>query len=731
MDASDWVSAQYGRALDFDGTNDKVAIPNIQAFVSGTQLTASLWVKRNSAGAYYELINKFIATSQVNEDGWLFRWDNNNKLLFTIAQSGTYSQYLATNASTTVDWTHVAVIHEFGTAAKTSLFFNGQVISAAWSGNGALIPDADATADDITLGSQFYNNINYNLLAGQLDDIRLYSRILAEAEIKLLASEPAIGFKRNTSAFATRYTYKPAKPRNYSVIRNRDPNYSTLRQGLVAAYCPSISGQGNVIPDLVGGNHGTLTNMTAEDWVASGDGRALDFDGSNDYVLTSNPVLSGTGDFTVTNFFKINTASRFHTFQGNYTASNLTGIQFGIFNTNKLFAYVASGSSLVAGTTLNANQWYSASVVRQSGVITIYLNGVPDGSATRAGSIGTSSNWRLGQGDTGEELAAQLDDARVYNRALTESEIKLLASKRGIGLEPRKPKITFTDLGVQKTYSVVRVKETDYATLRQGLVGAWCPSLPNGGSGNTLPDVSGYGNHGVLTNMGPEDWVSAQYGRALDFDGVNDRVDCGNILNSVFAGSEARFTVCGWVNTTVNANQLALAKLDGTLNQRQWFLRTNDDGLDFAWYGAGDASSFRVARAALTFSTSGWVPFAVTFDATISSADQKVSIYLLGLQQSVSIPFSVGTPVSIQTGTASLSFASGFANSIANNFFTGQLDDIRVYNRVLTPNEIRLLASRPGIGLRQESHRNTFYQFPSFQPALARRSSAIIGGGIT
>ena len=61
-----------------------------------------------------------------------------------------------------------------------------------------------------------------------------------------------------------------------------------------------------------------------------------------------------------------------------------------------------------------------------------------------------------------------------------------------------------------------------YASLKQGLVGAWIPSIS--GSGLLLPDLSGRGNNGVLTNMGPEDWVASEGGRALDFDGSDDRV---------------------------------------------------------------------------------------------------------------------------------------------------------------------------------------------------------------
>ncbi len=71
--------------------------------------------------------------------------------------------------------------------------------------------------------------------------------------------------------------------------------------------------------------------------------------------------------------------------------------------------------------------------------------------------------------------------------------------------------------------------------LWKGLVGLWLPAL--GPTGLTLRDMSGWGNHGTLTNMDPAtDWVTiGKRGLpwALDFDGSNDYVDCGNssILN--------------------------------------------------------------------------------------------------------------------------------------------------------------------------------------------------------
>ena len=63
--------------------------------------------------------------------------------------------------------------------------------------------------------------------------------------------------------------------------------------------------------------------------------------------------------------------------------------------------------------------------------------------------------------------------------------------------------------------------------LLDGIIGCWSPSVR--GSGYTLPDLSGRGNHGTLVNMDAgTDWPGASVrgvsGRVLDFDGTNDQI---------------------------------------------------------------------------------------------------------------------------------------------------------------------------------------------------------------
>jgi len=83
-----------------------------------------------------------------------------------------------------------------------------------------------------------------------------------------------------------------------------------------------------------------------------------------------------------------------------------------------------------------------------------------------------------------------------------------------------------------------------YHPLAHGLVGCW---LFNEGGGNTVFDLSGYGNHGTLGGGTAEyypAWTAGSFGSALSFDGDNDYVDCGH--SDSLAITDA-ITIVAWV----------------------------------------------------------------------------------------------------------------------------------------------------------------------------------------
>ena len=713
MDASDWVSSGSGRALDFEPSDDRVLITDTRQWHK-SDFSFTCWAYFRGAGTsnYGTVISKDSGPSMT----WFFlsrdAYSYSGKLSANFYDGANNPSVQSLSVLSLGRWYHLACAVEGNTC---SLYVNG-----IFENSGSISSWTRPTINNFTLGYWQVGN-QQRSMDGLLDDAKLYNRALTPSEIRLLASDRGVGFRpsKRLSNFSTRYAYKPPKPRSYGVIRNRDADTSSLKHGLVAAWCPSISGQGNVLPDLIGGNHGTLVSMGPEDWVSSGEGRALDFDGVNDYVEAASIHKLAT-TYTVCGFVRNDTiigngiiAAYRSTTAGNpilfQLDRSIADYRFAIRDDAGLIASAVASSSSIA------SEWSHVCGVRDNSSIKIYVNGIEKGSNSASFGAITVDSINLGatvSGGTNRSafLDGQLDDTRIYNRALSESEIKLLASKRGIGLEPRKPKITFTDLGIKKQFSQIRVKDSDTSTLRQGLVGAWCPSLPNGGSGNMLVDQSGYNNHGSLVNMSPDDWVSSQYGRALDFDGVNDYINVAdaNNLSPASAMSISFWAKPAALPAASNGNRM-WAVTKGDTSNFEYECSINSFSTSFgkwncAYYNLV-ADSVR-ARATTADAIAGtWQHVCWTANRNNDLPD----IYFNG-ELSNGATIAVGTPTP-GNGTAPLQI--GRRANASDVTFNGQLDDLRLYSRILTPSEIRLLASRPGIGLQNPQDDFLYYPFPS------------------
>jgi len=255
-----------------------------------------------------------------------------------------------------------------------------------------------------------------------------------------------------------------------------------------------------------------------------------------------------------------------------------------------------------------------------------------------------------------------------------------------------------------------------YASLRQGLVGAWCPSV-SGPYGYRLPDLSGYGNHGTLTNMDSgSDWVVSGGKGALDFDGSDDVVRL-TLQNKI--QTTTSFTMSAWVytrNTNAQRNIFSTWKFN---RQSGWQFTIDSANKVSAAFLQAFAQTYYVITSNTTIATNTW-----TNVLCVSSGDvlSNVNIFVNGTNSGkIDGPTTDPGPLD----STSLSIGAREANaSYDDTFLNGQLDDIRIYNRALTPSEIRLLASERGIGLKPERLRNryTLIQTPS-----RNRSSRFLG----
>lgn len=215
------------------------------------------------------------------------------------------------------------------------------------------------------------------------------------------------------------------------------------KQNLVGWWCPSVGATGFRLLDRSGrNNHGTLTNMANDDWVVNGGKGALDFDGSNDYVTgpgNNQPIRAWS--FWCKPASTVNASSAYQAvFQTRLGSSFNYYIFFGpatalIANEYITLADTATvyRASVADGGSLPSTEWSHLAIVESGSVHAIYVNGVRKTVTLNSTSTGTPifNALRIGcvDGDGSGPRAfysGQLDDIRIYNRALAATEVRQL-----------------------------------------------------------------------------------------------------------------------------------------------------------------------------------------------------------------------------------------------------------------------------------------------------------------
>ena len=181
------------------------------------------------------------------------------------------------------------------------------------------------------------------------------------------------------------------------------------------------------------GNHGTLTGDPQ--WVMGYDADALEFDGDGDYVEVPHDV-SLTVDTEVTVMAWIN-AERHNSAAGNWQgilgkSNNPRSYSFYTYTDGTLhFSTDVDGAHVGSNSTglVPLNEWvHVAAAMTAGGQHLYYINGEPAGEgvagATLPGTTDTAT-VRIGMtNEGGNGFLGLIDDARIYNKALTQDEIK-------------------------------------------------------------------------------------------------------------------------------------------------------------------------------------------------------------------------------------------------------------------------------------------------------------------
>jgi len=466
-----------------------------------------------------------------------------------------------------------------------------------------------------------------------------------------------------------------------------------LERGLVGHWTFDGADMTSNVADVSGGdNHGSLNGQAATTTVHGVIGQALEFDGANDYVeveddssldLSSSLTVGAwinaqslkTSDVTqwdslVTKGGDGETAADNHNFALAYNGHS----GFGTVNRWVFLLENSSGSNcnLVGNAAASLNTWYHVVGVfdDDNNAIRIYVDGAEQNSGACSLTVNTNDlPVRFGddQSSPGTPFDGTLDDVRIYNRALSADEVSRLY-----------------DLG--KTTHVGTTINTN-PDLNSGLVGHWTFDGPDMTS--NVADRSGNGNDGRLVGQTATTTVRGVLGQALEFDGSDDYVFVADDASLDFG--TGNFTAGLWVKTTTSARQTALSKFqyDGTGTSEQGFyIDVLASGTTRAAFESNGGDSYRIVNGTATMNDGRWHHIVLVRDA-----QNIANLYEDGVFIS-SNSLTSGTVTTIDT-TNSLGIGyqadQGQAMNAFDVNFTGSIDDVRIYNRVLSAGEISRL----------------------------------------
>ena len=370
-------------------------------------------------------------------------------------------------------------------------------------------------------------------------------------------------------------------------------------------------------------------------------GLAANFDGTSDYINVNHDAsLEVSNQITMSawvNKRSLNTSDPILIKENNkyglYTRDNKVRFygRKGAANTDGIFP---TGPTFESNGNITLNNWHHIAVTADGSAARIYIDGQLDNSIIQDGSfIASSGVMQIG----GEQSANSyfdglIDNLRIYNRALTESEIQEL-------YELEEPSVDLVN-GLLAHYSFDNV------------------------SGNTVLDDSGNSRDLTAVDMA---YTGGIKGQAGNFNGISGYLAVAHDSDLQMA----TLTLSAWLKTDHDGESYAISKGD----ERPYSLRTRD--------GVFNVKIGNASQSASVFSTTAtddqWHHVVGTYDGS------EVSIYIDGVLENTQT-FSQ----SLELDNTSLNIGRRMARPTFS-YFPGLMDEVRIYDRALDASEVESL----------------------------------------
>ncbi len=670
MENTDWVSGSRGKALNFDGVDEKVDVGSGSSLDDLGASTACAWIYPRGwgEGNFGRIYEKGLAGV-----GYVFFLDNDGTapdqtIRLVVAYTTTsLSRSGAANLISLNTWQHVCVTWDGGAASSGVLLYVNGVVSSSYGEESNAV---DARTSDAA-NSGFIGDRSDELRSfdGKIDEVRVYNRVLSSSEILTLYKSGAVQIN---------------SPQNIRLTSGLIAHWSLDGASITENSILDVSGRGNPA--------GFVGAATSSAKIPGKIGQGFLFNGVNTYIRARD-----TNDaFDVENITASVWINKKLRNQASWTSlftrqtGTGSGDAFAIYydsgssDTYSWAVTTAGGQDSITGgaSTGDVNTWVNIIGTYDGTTMRIYRNGVLAGSKvhTFGGAlVSDTTSVTLGGGfngvgaDTGvsEFANVALDEARLYNRALSPDEILQLYRLGG---------------------STFNAPTNNRST--SGLIGYWTFNGPDI-TANDVTDVTGNGSRGgFIGGATSTAKVPGKIGQALRFDGQNDYVRLGDPTPTILRPT--KITLAGWIKVLGPATGDEAENGSDIINSVRtaspwWSWGIGADGhagtLDYQEF------TFHITtaggRTALTATTSTsylneWRHVVGTYDGV------NMKVYVNGVLSTSTPKTGDITYTNVKTATIG-SWDSGDNNANA------LIDEVRVYNRALTATEVNQLYRMGGL----------------------------------
>jgi hypothetical protein len=512
----------------------------------------------------------------------------------------------------------------------------------------SITTDTPINADSIRLG-----RVSDNYYSGELDEVRIYDYVITQEQVV----------------------------RNINVGHNAPG--SPL--GSASLHLAFDEGYGDTAHDTSpNNNHGSLAgtntcpgHTSCPTWTTDGKfGKALYFDGVNDFVDMGTTVFTSPNEWTFSVWVKPESGmSNDRIIEYNPTTNGSISKYVSLYmtGTTLIYAGYSGGSWPTVSTTLTLNEWSHIVATYDGTRMALFVNAKEKGSnVTSLSAWGDAFNTYIGNNAnnlTNGPFKGTIDELKIYDFALSSTQAST-EYNQGMAAVWGAPSTDTT--GSSHSFSAARAYcvPGDTSTCNPP-IGEWRFDEKQG---TTARDTSGNNNTGTLINN-PQ-WVMGKIGGALNFDGVNNYVQ----INHSSSLGITNFSITAWIryNSAPQAGQNKYIINRGVENANSTNYYLYYDGTNNRYtIGFYNGSTWRDFHHPTSVDVNTWYYLTATYNGS------EVKFFINGTQL-FSTP-ETGTPY---IGGTQIIRIGQNRYLTSTDYFNGSIDDVRIYNYARTPTQI-------------------------------------------